>query len=599
MGNLFKYRARCAHGAGTPSHSHHHQHYRYHSISQCICASNLFFMSTTLCCHPAMDTASSTKSSFSAAISLTLQLFGVGVVSLVGAPVTFLTLPLPATQPWLVNTARSEPVVLFHRSLSAEIAEALLSFVLSFAVVPVMWCWLFWLKPWQSASVIGAYVATFVMYQALYLVVNQPDQRMVLEILQYWIVSVPWLVLLHCITPKGTRAALTGLISVVIMSFIVTSFYFFNYFVTDLWGTLLFVALLFPLAKEVGMVALRCVCRMLEDAGLPPARTCILLLCGEVIWAAWLRVCVTGLPGAFLPLALLATSVPELLVRLSLPHRTRLIQRCKDAFERLRHRHDQDKGSPVRVPSPDRQGPYYSPEPAEAWEAPQRSASADPLPALQAWQSPTTSVRRTASYTAPRTKPAGEHDLEEGSLAGGSEDAPPPAAPEAIYTSYLLCAAGAEYTGILLAHVLPVLHQHHIILVPFLQYISEGAVSWTQPLHFLPLLLSLLLQLGVELVVDSLSFCVVARYGYDVYLAWQQLSKRNFTVAAICLGAYMANGVWTWARHADLLDLCFGADLCHCAWGNGLTAGGVRQLYCEHLYTNATNFAYTINVTAV
>ena len=539
--------------------------------------------------------------SFGSALLLTLHLTVVSLVGVVAVPaVTLLPALLPSERAWLVDTSRPEPVVVPERTCWEAQGFLLMNSFISPLALPAIFCWLWRLTRGRTAVVLGTTMAATQAVHVLQHCVLPHKSMDALAVAPFLL----WPAVVKAVALAAPRCALFGLLhSLLPLTVALASIAFWS-LVHDPLGIALSVAVAFPLLKDAFALVARAACRHMPDrAPLRPHRTFVLILYVEMLVTPLSRVYVAQLQGGLLPLVLLFTSAHEIFLRLSLPLRSAVAERCTAALQRRRQA---DVAAPVvvKVQQVWRAPPLPAPElraapPQEPRKPPLRRAHSWPPAARKA--GPFVALPRAASWPAlPRRPgdPPGGPDL---GAAPARRSASPrlPVTGRGIYTLYLVCSAVPEYTSILLVHLLALLNHHHVLWFPLDYYSATGDVDWARPLDPLALLYSLLLQLAAEVAVDCLCFYAVARYGYDARALWRRLPKGTFVAAVFWTGLCAAIGAFSSVLWADNLDLCRGRDLCRCAWGRGLRAHGVRQRYCAHLYPDVTDPANTTSLAGV
>ena len=152
------------------------------------------------------------------------------------------------------------------------------------------------------------------------------------------------------------------------------------------------------------------------------------------------------------------------------------------------------------------------------------------------------------------------------------------------HSQALLTEAICEYSAIWAVHLLPPLFHDRLLHTP-LPYFNTDPPPFPQPLEFLPLAYSALLQTAMEVLVDALSFALLSLWGRprQFQTAWAALPKWGLC-GALVMGAWLGAAVMRAALDPEHLTACLERDLCYCANGRGLAVGGLRQRYCEYVY---------------
>ena len=152
----------------------------------------------------------------------------------------------------------------------------------------------------------------------------------------------------------------------------------------------------------------------------------------------------------------------------------------------------------------------------------------------------------------------------------------------------LLNDAVCEYSAIAAAHLLPILFHDRPLQTPLDYFLADRFAS-SRVFDFGSVLYSLLLQVAMEVAVDALCFTALSFQGYDFHGTWKAVHKRGH-VCALFLAGWMISAWINVALHYEFLGPCLQRDLCYCAGGHGLKAGGLRERYCVYLYpANTTN----------
>ena len=583
------------------------------------------------------------KSSVPSAIVTTLHLIIASLVAVLPVPaITMLPSLLPREQAWMVNVTRLEPVIVPPHDLDLDTLWQVMVKYLCFSAVftlPAIWCWVWRFTVSKTVYVTGTSLAATLVGNIL----GIAFKSRALGALSLTVVISCWLPVVKWVAPSGSKCALYGLVFAMIACCLVAFAVVFLDFFLDTWAIVLAVSVIFPLLKELATAIARWMCcQMHKEAGLPPTRTFACFLYIEMVIAAICRVFLAKLPGRLMPLVLLFTAGHELVIRLTLPLRSKIMKRCKAVLQSQRvllqdavmqrcigALQSLCRHAPRAVhPAPSTAHGMWelncnAASPLVSMDPVRRSLSAGDIPSQKMFEMAEPPLRRAVSLNhftlGPTAASLGEPgasapestalvfervlhpDLGGASLhacrvACRGDSLAVPATSQGIYTLYLACSALAEYFGILVVHVLPLLHHHHMLWLPLDYY---AFADWAEPLNPAPLLCSLLLQLAVELVVDCVAFQIVARWGYHVYAVWQKLPKRMFATLLVCLGWVCGSWLLFGVTYADNLVPCFGRNMCYCAWGHGLRLHGLRQKYCTHLYPNFTDPRNLTNPTNV
>lgn len=91
------------------------------------------------------------------------------------------------------------------------------------------------------------------------------------------------------------------------------------------------------------------------------------------------------------------------------------------------------------------------------------------------------------------------------------------------------------------------------------------------------------LQMGVEIIVDTISTYVEMRAGYDLQGIWRSRHK-YFVVALVGASVFASVCAYFTVGFKDVHLECVGMDMCFCADDNGLQPGGLQERYCLRLY---------------
>ena len=120
-----------------------------------------------------------------------------------------------------------------------------------------------------------------------------------------------------------------------------------------------------------------------------------------------------------------------------------------------------------------------------------------------------------------------------------------------------------------------------------LAYFNKGDLDWAAPLDRETLAFSFVVQTVAELVVDALSVVIAQRQGHRPTRWWRAAKARLVVIACVC--AFFSTAIAHEGLEQDWLPPCRGRDMCYCAGGHGLAPQGLRQRYCDRLYSNTTS----------
>lgn len=153
----------------------------------------------------------------------------------------------------------------------------------------------------------------------------------------------------------------------------------------------------------------------------------------------------------------------------------------------------------------------------------------------------------------------------------------------------------SEYIAIWIATLILIIGHKPMLRMP-LAYYNNMERPFDDPLDYVAVAKWAGLQIGSELIVDTLSCRFEMRAGYDLPHVWKHRHK-GFVFVALAASTFASSASFFMLGFTDTYTLCQGMDVCYCADDNGLHKGGLVERYCMRLYPDNSGYPVPLNVT--